>query len=60
MNRRENKTEYEKGLESSQQGGTWRDNPHRPGTLEYYEFEDGRRDGGAKDVGRAPGTPNWA
>lgn len=53
-------SEYAKGKESAEKNGSWRDNPHRPGTREYYEFEDGRRDGGAKDVGPAPGTPSWA
>jgi hypothetical protein len=40
-------------------GGTWRDNPHRPGTRAYYEMEDARRDAGATDVGPAAGTPAW-
>jgi len=40
-------------------GGHWTDNPHRHGSREWFEFEDGRRDAGANDVGLAPGTPAW-
>ena len=30
-----------RGREAGQRGGDWHDNPHTPGTREYYEFEDG-------------------
>jgi hypothetical protein len=52
--------EYESGKQTQEDGGSWRDNPHRPGTTDYYAFEDGRRDAGAKDVGPADGTPSWS
>lgn len=47
------------GRAAQESGGDWRDNPHRLGTREWFAFEDGRRDAGAKDVGAAPGTPAW-
>lgn len=49
----------EKGRESAERGGDWRDNPHSHGSREWFAFEDGRREGGAKDVGPAEGTPAW-
>jgi hypothetical protein len=58
MRDRDRKAEDE-GRKAQEQGGSWRDNPHRPGTRDYYAYEDGRRDAGAKDVGPAPGTPSW-
>lgn len=42
---------YEEGKKVQEEGGSWRDNPHTPGTASYYAYEDGRRDAGAKDVG---------
>ena len=50
---------YEDGKQTQEQGGDWRDNPHRPGTRDWFAFEDGRRDAGAKDVGPGEGTPAW-
>lgn len=47
------------GRRVQESGGSWRDDPHRPGTREWFAFEDGRREAGAKDVGPAPGTPAW-
>ena len=48
------------GRRSHEAGGDWRDNPHAPGTRDWFAFEDGRRDAGATVVGPAPGTPGWA
>lgn len=50
---------YEAGREAQEQGGSWRDNPHRPGSTDWFAYEDGRRDAGATDVGPKPGTPAW-
>lgn len=33
------------GEESGRRGGDWRDNPHTPGTREYYEFQDWQEKG---------------
>ncbi|MDE2102671.1 MAG: hypothetical protein KGL39_35835 [Patescibacteria group bacterium] len=49
-----------KGQESAERGGDWRDNPHALGTRQWFEFEEGRREGGAQDVGPAAGLPPWA
>lgn len=56
----EEMTPHDQGQQSAENGGTWRDNPHQPGSREWYEFEDGRRDGGATDVGPTAGCPSWA
>jgi hypothetical protein len=50
---------YEAGKQAQESGGSWRDNPHRPGTRDWFAFEDGRRDAEAKDVGPAEDTPAW-
>lgn len=58
MTDRERKAE-EAGKKCQEQGGDWRDNPHRHGSREYFAYEEGRREAVAKDVGPAPGTPAW-
>lgn len=47
------------GRRCHEAGGDWRDNPHRPGSADWFAFEDGRRDAGAADVGPAAGCPAW-
>jgi hypothetical protein len=47
------------GRRAHEGGADWRDNPYRHGSADWFAFEDGRRDAGAKDVGTAPGTPAW-
>lgn len=32
---------HRRGSEARSRGGDWRDNPHTPGTREWFEFEDG-------------------
>lgn len=54
------RAEFERGKQSAENGGARDDNPHRYGSREWFAFEDGRRAGGAEDVGPAPGTPAWA
>ena len=49
----------QEGRESAERGEDWTANPYHPGTREWFAFEDGRREGGAKDVGPTPGTPAW-
>ena len=57
MNRE--KRAEEAGRKCQEQGGDWRDNDYRRGSREWFAYEDGRRDAGAKDVGPASGTPAW-
>lgn len=51
---------YEEGKKSAECGGTWWSNPYPLCTTKWFAFEDGRRDGEAKDVGPEEGTPTWA
>ena len=30
-----------RGQAAAENGGSWRDNPHTPGTREWFEFNDG-------------------
>lgn len=43
--RSENEDPYQyahrRGQFAAERGGDWRDNPHTPGTREWFEFEDG-------------------
>lgn len=32
---------HRRGAEAAGSGGDWRDNPHTPGTREWFEFDDG-------------------
>lgn len=56
----EEKDAYEKGRASAEDGGNHNDNTYRYGSREWFACEEGRADGGAKDVGPAPGCPAWA
>lgn len=58
MNPRDERTK-DQGRKVQEAGGSWRDNPHQPGTRDWFAFEEGRQEAGAKDVGPAPGTPAW-
>jgi hypothetical protein len=49
----------EAGRRCHEGGGDMRDNPYTKGSRDWFAFEDGRRDAGAKDVGWSPGNPAW-
>lgn len=55
--------DYDAGRQSGENDGTWRDNPHRLGSREYFAFADGLSDG-RRETGRTPetneGSPTWA
>ncbi len=47
------------GRAAQEAGGDWRDNPYFKGSRDWFAFEEGRQDAGAKDVGPKPGNPAW-